>query len=275
MKIELPGDAIQAVARMIAKASALASEHQMSVGLAEMALGAGILYAGVQAGNVALGAHVLATAMPAASAAVVGSAGTAAASIVGSIGVAAMGTAFGVPAVILLSGAAAVFSLAGFAIGSGLEAFLAPPRLDVVEAHDMTLVGITLLLDGARRILGDAKFAELKARVTGAFIELRKVSQPVVARTLAQLQALKPEDMDDAVGGAAAGGVVALLGAAAGSSIAAGSVTVLGSSTLGSAALALGLVTPPLWPVVVSTVAGGAIGYATWKAAIRLARKRT
>lgn len=273
MKIELPSDAIQAIARNIAKATALAKEHQMAIGLAEMALGAGILYAGVQSGAVVLGTQILATAMPAALAGTGGSIGAAAASLVGSIGVAAMGTAFGVPALVVTAGAAGVFALAGFAVGSGLEAFLAPPWQDAIEPLGMTLVGITLILDGARRVLGDAKFAKLKAGVTGACIELGKISRPVVARTLAQLQALKPEDMEDAVGGAAAGGAMAILGGAGAGSLAIGSVTVMGSSTLGSAAVAMGLVSAPVWPVVACAVAGGALGYATWKAVTRRPRK--
>lgn len=273
MKVELPSDAIQAIARNIAKATALAKEHQMATGLAEMALGSGILYAGVQSGAGVLGAQILATAMPAAGAATGGSIGAAAASLVGSIGVAAMGTAFGVPALVVTAGAAGVFALAGFAVGSGLEAFVAPPWHDSIEPLGMTLVGITLILDGARRVLGDAKFAKLKAGVTGACIELGKISRPVVARTLAQLQALKPEDMEDAAGGAAAGGAMAILGGAGAGSLAMGSVTVMGSSTLGSAALAMGLVSAPLWPVVACTVAGGAIGYVGWKAITRRPRK--
>ena len=44
-------------------------------------------------------------------------------------------------------------------------------------------------------------------------------------------------------------------GAALGTSIAASSVTVLGSSTLGSAALSLGLVSAPIAPVVICAVA--------------------
>ncbi len=273
MKIELPSDAIQAIARHIAKAIELAKEHQMAIGLAEMALGAGILYAGVQSGAGVLGNQILATAMPAAVATTGGSIGAAAASLVGSIGVAAMGTAFGVPALVVTAGAAGVFALAGFAVGSGLEAFLAPPWHDSIEPLGMTLVGITLILDGARRVLGDAKFAKLKAGVTGACIELGKISRPVVARTLAQLQALKPEDMEDAVGGAAAGGAMAILGGAGAGSLAMSSVTVMGSSTLGSAALAMGLVSAPLWPLIAGTVAGGAVGYVTWKTVMRIARK--
>jgi hypothetical protein len=265
MKIELPSDAIQAIARNIAKATALAKEHQMAIGIAEMALGAGILYAGVQSGAVVLGTQILATAMPAALAGTGGSIGAAAASLVGSIGVAAMGTAFGVPALVVTAGAAGVFALAGFAVGSGLKAFLAPPWHEAIEPLGMTLVGITLILDGARRVLGDANFAKLNARVTGAFIELGKISRRVVARTLAQLQALKPEDMEDAVSGAAAGGAMAILGGAGASSLAMSSVTVMGSSTLGSAALALGLVSAPVWPVVAGGLAGGALGYAVWK----------
>jgi hypothetical protein len=54
-------------------------------------------------------------------------------------------------------------------------------------------------------------------------------------------------------------------GVAAGSAVAAGSVTVLGSHALGSAALALGLVSAPVWPAVFGGVLTLGLGYAAWR----------
>lgn len=64
------------------------------------------------------------------------------------------------------------------------------------------------------------------------------------------------------VGGAAAAGAA---GAAAGAAYAAGTVTVLGSSTLGGIGLSLGLVTAPVWPVIVGGVGAASLGYLGWK----------
>ena len=58
---------------------------------------------------------------------------------------------------------------------------------------------------------------------------------------------------------AVAGGMASLGGLAA-----TGSVTVLGSHALGAAALSLGLVSAPLWPVIAGGAAGLGLGYAAW-----------
>lgn len=50
-----------------------------------------------------------------------------------------------------------------------------------------------------------------------------------------------------------------------GGHIAAGSVTVLGSHGLGAAALSLGLISAPVWPVIAGGAAGLAVGLAGWK----------
>lgn len=51
----------------------------------------------------------------------------------------------------------------------------------------------------------------------------------------------------------------------AGALIAPSLVTVMGSSTLGSAALAMGLVSAPVWPIVAGVGVGLAAGYGLWK----------
>jgi hypothetical protein len=50
-----------------------------------------------------------------------------------------------------------------------------------------------------------------------------------------------------------------------GGSIAASSVAIAGSHTLGGLALSMGLVSAPLWPVIVGGVVGLGAGYTTWK----------
>lgn len=58
------------------------------------------------------------------------------------------------------------------------------------------------------------------------------------------------------------GGGVA--GAAVGTAIATSSVTVLGSSTLGSVALTLGLVSAPVAPAIIGGAIGSVIGFGLW-----------
>lgn len=59
--------------------------------------------------------------------------------------------------------------------------------------------------------------------------------------------------------------VCTVAGTSLGGSVAAGSVTVLGSHALGGVALSLGLVSAPLWPVIAGGAAGLAVGYGAWK----------
>lgn len=94
--------------------------------------------------------------------------------------------------------------------------------------------------------------------------------KPCKARTLPELREmaakLAPDDAMDAAGGLATSATMAAAGAATASAAAASSVTVLGSSTLGSAAVALGLVSAPLWPAIAGAAAAGTVGYVLWKA---------
>lgn len=54
-------------------------------------------------------------------------------------------------------------------------------------------------------------------------------------------------------------------GAAVGAAYAAGTVTILGSSTLGGIGLSLGLVSAPLWPVIAGGAGAAGLGYVSWK----------
>jgi predicted anti-sigma-YlaC factor YlaD len=56
-----------------------------------------------------------------------------------------------------------------------------------------------------------------------------------------------------------------MAGTAIGGSIAAASVTIFGSSTLGSMALALGLISSPVWPVIAGGITGAATAHILWK----------
>jgi hypothetical protein len=129
-------------------------------------------------------------------------------------------------------------------------------------------VGVWLLSDGARRVpliregVAQAKEAGLHlARVAGAFVvDSASAFTAVIKEEVTPL--LQGLAKDPATG-------AALLGAAglrtAGALIAPSLVTVMGSSTLGSAALALGLVSAPMWPIVAGVSAGLGAGYGLWK----------
>ena len=108
-RIQIPADVRSALQRALVRAGALAGEHHLALGIAEMALGAALLAAGIKSGSLVMGDHVLATRLPSAGAAALGGSAAGLAAIVGGVGVTAMGGAFGVPAIVFIGGAAAVF----------------------------------------------------------------------------------------------------------------------------------------------------------------------
>jgi hypothetical protein len=98
----------------------------------------------------------------------------------------------------------------------------------------------------------------------GGVISLVPQVSEAVAATWDELQDLVKE-VAGSPSAYATSAATALAGGAIGSSIAAGSVTVLGSSGLGAAALSLGLVSAPVWPVIACGVAGLTLGLVAWK----------
>ena len=48
--------------------------------------------------------------------------------------------------------------------------------------------------------------------------------------------------------------------------MAASSVSVLGSSTLGGVAISLGIVSAPVWPIIAGVAGGAGLGYTAYKA---------
>jgi hypothetical protein len=195
--------------------------------------------------------------------------GAVAAKIIGSIGVVGMGSGIGIPVGLLALGGGALLSAAGYTAGD-----IAYGLLNKVDLADLALgasamgIGLALLIDGARRVVGDDAVRQGASRVTAAAIELFRANATVVARSVAELA---PYERD-----AAALGLAALAGwggAAAGGAYAATSVTVLGSSTLGSLALGMGLVAAPVWPMVLGAAAAAVGGGLLARRILRSRRK--
>jgi hypothetical protein len=269
-RIEIPEEVSNVLGRTLERISAFAEEHHVAIGVVEMAAGAALLTAGVKSGQLLMGAHVLATKLPALTSLGLGGTAAGLASMVGGIGVTALGGAFGVPALALIGGAAAVFGLVGYDIGEAAASFMEPAWTEYLEPGALAVLGVALMVDGARRALGEQQLAKLKTAFTRDAMKLHSITKLVIARTLPELREmaakLAPEDAMDAAGGFATSATMAAAGAAAASAAAASSVTVLGSSTLGSAAVALGLVSAPLWPAIAGAAAAGTVGYVLWKA---------
>lgn len=270
----LSGDELERLRQMKQYAADWCSKHQWQLGVTEMALGAALLTAGWQNGAIQMGVDfVVHTLNPGWAAEIAGGAsGLAglATYFVGNIGVAALGGAFCIPALAIAGGAAIVFGLAGYGAAQLVQDFLhqAPSLGQFMTAAGLVAVATWLIIDGARRVpliregLAQAKEAGLQlARVAAAFVvESAGAFATLVKDEVAPF--LQKLTKDPATG-------AAILSAAglgtAGALIAPSLVTVMGSSTLGSAALALGLVSAPVWPIVAGVGAGLAAGYGLWK----------
>jgi len=251
------------IRRLVEVAKRWSFEHPAFVqGAAEMAIGAAFLSWGVHSGAIEIGVELVGTASQIANAGGIAGAVTLAtlgfstAKLVGSIGIVGMGSAIGVPVAVLATGGAAALGALGYTAGD-----LAFSYLHAFRPQDYTLgagalaIGLALMADGARRILGDEAVRHSLAIVGEKFVQLRQIAAKIVVESTADLTAY--ERNAGTAGIAAAAGIG---GVAAGSAYAASTVTLFGSSTLGAAALSVGLVTAPLWPVVLGGAAAAAAG---------------
>lgn len=268
------GDELERLRQLKQHAVDWSNRHQWQLGVTEMALGAALLTAGWQNGAIQMGVDFVVHKLNPGWAAEItgGASGLAglATYFVGNVGVAALGGAFCIPALAIAGGAALVFGLAGYGAATLVQDFLhqAPSLGHFATAASLVAVGAWLLVDGARRVpliregVAQAKEAGLHlARVAGAFVVdgASAFAALVKDEVTPFLQKLAKDPATGAALLSAAG-----LGAA-GALIAPSLVTVMGSSTLGSAALALGLVSAPVWPIVAGVGAGLAAGYGLWK----------
>lgn len=255
------------------------AEHQAEVGVAEIALGAGLITWGLQSGYIHMGTDVVATKLSdsgllgATAGAGIGGIG---ASILGSIGVVGMGTAFGIPALALIGGGAAIFGLAGYAAGDVAQKFLTPPAGfgDFFFGASILAVGVALMIDGARRVVTDQRVLQLASNIKDGVIQLANLTVEVVASTWEELQAIIKElanhpDAKNAVLGATTAATAAT-GTVLGGTFAASTVTLLGSHGLGALALTAGFVSAPVWPIIAGGAAGLAVGLAAWNGVQRL-----
>lgn len=257
-----------------------AKENQVVVGVAEMALGAGLITWGVRNGLIDMGSQLVATQLGGPSAeAIVGALGgvglgAVAGSILGSIGITAMGGAIGIPAAVVIGGSASILGMAGYTIGD-VSSYLLAPSFDVAKfafKGSVLLLGLALLVDGARRCINDQSVRSALSGFQDRVIHLKETSAEVIASTKDELTGFVeelgklPEDVIDASLMTTTAAVGGLGGAAAGGAMAAGTVTVFGSKALGAMALSAGIVSAPVWPIVAGAAAGIGLGYAAYKA---------
>lgn len=253
-------------------------KHQAEIGVVEMALGAGIIYWGVQSGAIHIGIDLvgskLSEVVGTTAASVGGSLAYIAAPLLKSVfvggvsGVAGVSMLPAIPAIVLAGGAAAVLGAFGYGatdlVAKFIDKFNEPTLAEYATGAAIITVGVALMIDGARRLIKDERILKFASNFKDGVISLSESSSEIVVKSWEELQNVIFELAKSPVASASTGGAAAA-GAAIGGTIAASSVTVLGSHTLGAAALSLGLVSAPVWPIIAGGAAGIALGVAAWK----------
>jgi hypothetical protein len=261
----------RAIARAVRYARRWCTEHQWQLGVAEMALGASVLAYAVHTGSIEVGRQVVGSVLSPfnieslVGAATGSTAGAVAGALIGSIGVVPFG-GIAIPALALAAGGAFLFGAAGYSVGDVVHNFLAPSFSDLLRGASLLTVGLALIVDGARRVIHDKRVLAAASAISDRILHLGRVSTDVVARNRNEWLAFldchrRAVRKASAVGATAVltGGMAGLGGLAS-----AGSVTVLGSHALGGAALSLGLVSAPLWPVIAGGAVSLGLSYALW-----------
>lgn len=273
--IQLTGDDRNAFDHLRMLAARWANDNQWEVGAIEAAVGAACVCWAVQSGVLTMGADLVGTALasgpstlPMSSGLATGALGAFSGQLLGSIGVAAMGTAICIPASVLTLGGAFVFGAFGYTAGDIFDSYVnAIPMAELFKEAGVLAVGVALIVDGTRRIVGDPRMHQAWAKLQDHLLWIGQTSSPVVANTFDELkewsrEAFSVPQTTEAQAGAALGSSLGTIGGiAAGASLGAGSVTILGSSALGGVALSLGIVSAPVWPAVALGAAGAAAGY--------------
>ena len=234
--------------RICTALKAWAGHHPALFGVAEAAVGVALITAGMQYGTITLGADLVLTTGGKVGAAAGGTAGAVAAYAIGGIGVAALGGAIAVPAIVLGVFGGTVGSLTGYAVGDIVERVVNPATmLDRCAPGAMLVLGVSLVVDGLRRILGDGRAAAAAVAISDGVLQLPRLAVNATLATLDELNRLLADFR--ASPAAAATNVVAIAGLTA-VAYSVTPVTVLGSSTLGAIGVGLGLVSAPIWPAL-------------------------
>ncbi len=257
------------------------ADHQAEVGLAEMVAGAGLISWGLHSGQIHYGTHVFVNRLAADIGGAVGAgagavAGPALAATIlksvfigGVAGVAGVTLAPAIPLFALAGGGALIFGAFGYSLTDLAVRDFEPSFADYVIDASVTSVGVALLIDGARRIIKDKRVLARASKFKDGVIELIPGATETIIKTWDEVRSELKENPQAFI----IGGATTVAGTLIGSSLAAGSVTVLGSHGLGAAALSLGLVSAPVWPVFVGGAVGLVLAYPAWKA-VKLMRDR-
>lgn len=258
----------------------LAGKHQAEVGVLEAALGAGLLYIGMQSGVLNVGTDLFGSGLKEVAGMTAAATGGVAGPVVamtflksifvgGISGIAGVTLLPAVPVMVLAGGSAAVLGSFGYTAGGIAEDLLKPDLIDLISGASILAIGLALIVDGMRRIIKDERVLKALSSFKDGVVTLSEIQGQIIAKSMEEFKKIVAGlTKEDAAKLGLSAGTMAT-GAVLGGSLAAGSVTVLGSHALGSAAIALGVVSAPVWPII----AGGAIGLSLGALAFNQYRK--
>lgn len=264
MEITISAKENEQVNSLFQKIREWCKDHQVVVGVAEMAIGAGVIAYALQNGLFEESAHAISAISDPLfnnaskiGAGVGGTIGYVAGSIIGSIGVVALGGAIGIPATVVAGGAAVIMGLAGYSAGDLLHNFMNAIDYQALALNGSTfLIGLALLIDGARRCLKSEAVQANYSKFVGGTIILANISAAVIASTTGQVVSLAKTTLKGKGEAMATGAFFGLTAYLASGAVF--STTVLGSPVLTSLAVGAGLIsTPPLIPIVMCAGAAG------------------
>ena len=248
-------------------------KHQAELGVAEMGLGAAILSWGIINNHIMVGQDVLASKL--------GDIGGLAGLGIGAVsmsviaqsylsglfvgGIATVAGTVCIPAAVLVGGGALVLGAFGYVAADKIGELINPHMgfNDLLQNASVIAIGCGLMIDGARRIIKDKRILNLVSNfdIKAKVIHWAENGTEIIASKWEEFQLIIDEFLKDPSKYVFAGSTISsatggIIGAGIGGSLATGSVTLLGSHGLGAAALSLGLVSAPVWPIV----ACGAVG---------------
>ena len=192
--IALSGEQKAGFQKVLKSVEVFCKRNPCVVGGAEIVTGAGLIALAVKLGAVDMGAHLVGldagqfnveSLFGASAGGMTGSA----ASILGSVGVAACGGAIGIPAALLGVAGAAVGAFTGYGVGDVVHNLLAhaPSYLSIIGVGSLFVVGLALIIDGCRRILGSETFQKAWSSFKNGTIYLADVTTKVVCKTTTEI----------------------------------------------------------------------------------------
>ncbi|MEI6078193.1 MAG: hypothetical protein WCS94_21615 [Verrucomicrobiota bacterium] len=189
--IALSGEEKAGFQKVLKSVEVFCKRNPCVVGGAEIVTGAGLIALAVKLGAVDMGTHLVGfgggqfNVESLVGAGAGGSITGSAALILGGIGIAGGGGAIGISAALLGVAGTAIGAFTGYSVGDVAHNLLAhvPSYLSFIGVGSLLVVGVALIIDGCRRILGSETFQKAWSSFKDGIIYLADVTAKIVCKT--------------------------------------------------------------------------------------------